>query len=100
MIDVEDGPVRYDFRLWATPLPTVKDWRKAYDWPVEGENFLNWIQVKATNTSENQADAKLQIVCSPKIQGDSTSSYDLDQWRQIMTIAAVSSSQYWSKSLR
>ena len=41
--------MRYEFTLWATPLPTVKDWRAAFDWPTEGENFLNWIRVKATN---------------------------------------------------
>ena len=51
MIEAGDGPVWYEFKLWATPLPTVKDWKKAYDWPAEGENFLNWIQVKATNRS-------------------------------------------------
>ncbi len=47
-----DGGVRYDFTLWATPLPSVKDWRKAFDWPTEGENFLIWVTVKATNTGQ------------------------------------------------
>jgi hypothetical protein len=56
-----DGKVRYDFMLWATPLPTVKDWKKAFDWPTEGENFLIWITVKATNTGPAAADAKVQL---------------------------------------
>ena len=58
LLSAQDGAVRYDFTLWATPLPTVKDWRKAYDWPTEGENFLNWITVKVTNTGAAQAEAK------------------------------------------
>ena len=45
-----DGAVRYDFQFWATPLPTVKDWQRAFDWPTEGENFLVWAMVNATNT--------------------------------------------------
>ena len=61
LLTARDGDVRYDFTLWATPLPSVKDWQKAYDWPTEGENFLNWIQVKATNTGPAQAEAKLKI---------------------------------------
>ena len=28
LLQANDGPVRYDFTLWATPLPTVKDWQK------------------------------------------------------------------------
>jgi hypothetical protein len=58
LLTAKDGPVRYDFTLWATPLPTVKDWRKAFDWPTEGENYLNWITVKITNTGAEQAEAK------------------------------------------
>ncbi|MCX5670127.1 MAG: hypothetical protein NTU94_02245 [Planctomycetota bacterium] len=30
LLSAADGPVRYDFTLWATPLPSVKDWRKAF----------------------------------------------------------------------
>jgi hypothetical protein len=55
LIKAKDGPVRYDIELWATPLPIVKDWKKAFNWPTEGENFLNSIQVKATNTGDQQA---------------------------------------------
>jgi len=44
LIAADDGPVRYEFTFWATPLPGVKDWRKAFDWPTEGENFLVWVR--------------------------------------------------------
>ncbi len=60
----KDGPVRYDVVFWATPLPTVKDWRKAFDWPTEGENFLNWIAVRVTNTGTATAEAKLKAECT------------------------------------
>ncbi len=39
LFSAEDGPLRYEFKYWATPLPTVKDWRKAFDWPTEGGKF-------------------------------------------------------------
>ncbi|MCR4412550.1 MAG: hypothetical protein NUV77_09025 [Thermoguttaceae bacterium] len=61
LLSAEDGPVRYEFTLWATPLPTVKNWQAAYDWPVEGENFLNWIAVKATNTGQARAEAQVAV---------------------------------------
>ena len=51
MISAEDGPVQYEFTYWATPMPGVKDWRKAFDSPAEGENFLVWVGYKAVNTS-------------------------------------------------
>jgi len=60
-ITAEDGQVMYEFTLWATPLPSVKVWQKAFDWPIEGENFLNWILVKVTNTGQTEADAKLKV---------------------------------------
>jgi len=57
----EDESVRYEFTLWATPLPNVKDWKKAFDGPTEGENFLNWIQVKVINAGDTTADARLKV---------------------------------------
>jgi len=60
-ITAEDGQVMYEFTLWATPLPSVRDWQKAFDWPIEGENFLNWILVKVANTGQTVADAKLKV---------------------------------------
>ena len=56
-----DGPIRWDIRLWATPLPNVEDWKKAFDGPSEGENYLNWIQVEAVNTSDKPADARFSV---------------------------------------
>ena len=57
-LTADDGEVRYEFTLWATPLPTVKDWQAAFDWPTEGENFLNWIAVRATNRGKVAAEAR------------------------------------------
>ncbi len=62
----KEGPVSYEVTYWATPLPDVKDWRKAFDWPTEGENFLNWICVKATNTSDEPVQASVEV--GPNIQ--------------------------------
>jgi hypothetical protein len=61
LITAKDGQVTYDFTIWATPLPSAKDWQKAFDWPTEGENFLNWILVKVTNTGPTTAEAKLKV---------------------------------------
>lgn len=56
-----DGDMQYNFKIWATPLPTVKDWKKVYDWPTEGDNFLTWIWVKVTNNGARPAGAKLRF---------------------------------------
>ena len=47
LLAAEDGPVHYAFTLWATPLPSVSDWQKAFGWPTEGENFLNWSRARS-----------------------------------------------------
>ena len=60
-IGAVDGPVHYEFTYWATPMPDAKDWRKAFDWPAEGENFLVWVGYKATNQSDKPAEAKIEI---------------------------------------
>ena len=65
-IAADDGPVHYEFTYWATPMPDVKDWRKAYDWPTEGENFLVWAGYKAVNTSNKPGEAKVDIRIDPK----------------------------------
>jgi hypothetical protein len=49
LLQTEEDGVRYEFTLWATPLPTAKNWKAAFDWPTEGENYLNWVKVRATN---------------------------------------------------
>ena len=61
LLSASDGPVRYDFTIWATPLPSVKDWQKAFDWPTEGDNFLVWVLAKATNTGAAAAEAKVRV---------------------------------------
>ena len=65
LVDAVDGPVRYEITYWATPLPDVKDWAKAFNWPTEGENFLCWIRVKATNTSDQPAKALVELGPTP-----------------------------------
>ena len=61
VVTADDGPVRYEVTMWATPLPDVKDWQRAFDWPTEGENFLNWIRVRATNTGDKPCPANVDI---------------------------------------
>ena len=56
-----DGTVSYEFTYWAAPMPGVNDWRKAYDWPTEGENFLVWVRYRATNRSDKPAKARIEI---------------------------------------
>jgi len=66
LVSAVEESVRYDVRFWATPLPDVKDWKKAFDWPSEGENFLIWITVKAVNLSDKAAVAKAEVAPVPK----------------------------------
>ena len=64
-VTASDGPVRYDITWWATPLPDAKDWQKAFSWPTEGENYLNWISIKATNISRDAATANADVRPDP-----------------------------------
>jgi hypothetical protein len=64
-VPAADGPVRYTVSFWATPLPDSADWRRAFRWPEESENFLCWIRVKATNTSSASAEARAAIAPDP-----------------------------------
>jgi 3',5'-cyclic AMP phosphodiesterase CpdA len=61
LVNTAEGPVQYDFTIWATPLPDVKDWKKAFDWPTEGENFAVWIKYRITNNSDKAARARMLI---------------------------------------
>jgi hypothetical protein len=61
LLATEADGVRYEFTLWATPLPSVKNWRAAFDWPTEGENFLNWVSVKVTNPGPVLAEARVRL---------------------------------------
>jgi len=61
LLAAQDGPVRYEFTLWATPLPSVSDWRRTFGWPDEGENFLNWVAVRVVNTGNAACEGKLRF---------------------------------------
>jgi hypothetical protein len=62
LLSAEAEGVRYEITLWATPLPTVKDWPAAFDWPTEGENFLNWVKVKATGPGTGPKVAQVRFL--------------------------------------
>ncbi|MCX6223420.1 MAG: metallophosphoesterase family protein [Bacteroidia bacterium] len=66
LVNADESGIRYEFTIWATPMPDVRDWQKAFDWPTEGENFTVWIRYKVINTSAIQAKAKLYIRINPK----------------------------------
>ncbi|MCX6997500.1 MAG: hypothetical protein NTV49_10545 [Kiritimatiellaeota bacterium] len=61
VIKAEDSGVAYDTLIWVSPLPTAKDWRKAFDWPTEGEKYLLWAVVEATNKGGAPAAARASI---------------------------------------
>jgi len=61
LLTAAEADVRYDFTVWATPLPTVADWEQAFDRPAAGEDFLTWIAVKASNTGEKKATARVKF---------------------------------------
>jgi len=61
VLRTKEGDVAYDTLTWVSPLPSVKDWRRAYDWPVEGEKYLLWAMVKATNTGKRPVEARAAI---------------------------------------
>ncbi len=72
LVTAEKGPVNYEVMYWATPLPDVKDWQKAFDWPTEGENYLNWIKVKALNTSDKPAQAEVEVGPNARVKAPRT----------------------------
>lgn len=73
LMTAREGDVAYEFTMWATPLPKVKDWEKAFDWPTEGDNYLNWISVKVTNGGTGPAEAKVGVEVSGKSRAQSES---------------------------
>ena len=60
-VTAEDSKVVYEFTFWATPLPSVIEWEKAFNKPVDGENFMNWILVKVTNTGRTATEVKFNV---------------------------------------
>jgi hypothetical protein len=90
LITANDGAVRYDFKLWASPLPTVKDWRAAFDWPTEGENYLNWIVVEVTDTGDAPAEARLAAQLAGKTSKTiSESSWNLNAKQTVRVVLRV-----------
>jgi len=75
LLNTEEAGVRYEFTLWATPLPSVRNWKAAFDWPTEGDNFLNWIQVKARNVGAKTSEASVQL------ERFGTNAATLPEWR-------------------
>ncbi|MFO7617753.1 MAG: metallophosphoesterase [Bacteroidales bacterium] len=71
LIQAEEGGVLYQFTIWATPMPDLKDWQKAFSWPTEGENFTVWIKYRITNASDAPAPARMSIRKNPSgVNGD------------------------------
>lgn len=61
VLTAEDKAVRYEFRIWAGPLPSVTDWKAAFDWPTEGENYLNFVHVRIVNTADQVREAAIEV---------------------------------------
>ncbi len=74
LLETEEAGVRYQFTLWATPLPTVRNWRAAFDWPTEGENFMNWVWIQASNSSPTIREAGVRL------ERTGTNAATLAQW--------------------
>ncbi len=74
LLETEEAGVRYEFTLWATPLPTVRDWRAAFDGPTEGENFMNWVSIKASNVSATA------LAPSVRLERTGTNAATLAEW--------------------
>ena len=66
VVTEKEKGIGYEFTIWATPMPDVRDWEKAFDWPTEGQNFAVWIGYKATNYSASPARARLLISRQPE----------------------------------
>ena len=61
LLTAAEAGVRYDFAVWASPLPSVPDWQKGFDAPVAGENFLTWVAVTASNDGPHDASARVRL---------------------------------------
>ena len=49
VLRASEGSTSCEIKIWASPLPSVKDWKAAYAGPAEGENYLNWVSLEAEN---------------------------------------------------
>ena len=72
LVKAEREQVDYEVTYWATPLPDVKDWQAAYDWPTDGENYLNWIRIRAANHSGGVAQANVEVEADPELKAPRT----------------------------
>jgi len=70
LLEAREGSVSYQFKIWATPLPTVRDWEKAFNWPTEGDNYLNWVWIEVANEGSEPEKAHVGI------EGDGRDSLD------------------------
>jgi len=61
LLDTEEQDVKYEWTLWAAPLPAVTNWRAAFDEPIAGEDFMNWILVRATGRSPRATAATVGV---------------------------------------
>ncbi len=90
LLSATEESVRYDFTFWATPLPTAEDWQRAFAWPTEGENFLTWIKVIATNTGAASAEARLKVEqFNPSSATASEMSWSLAPGRSAETVLRI-----------
>ncbi|MHC4741184.1 MAG: beta-N-acetylhexosaminidase, partial [Planctomycetota bacterium] len=72
VVNAKKEQVEYEVTYWATPLPDAKDWKKAFDWPTEGEDYLNWIRVKAVNTSDKPGVAEVEVGPNTEVRAPRT----------------------------
>ena len=61
LIESNAGDIRYEFMIWAAPLPGSPDINAAFGGPAGGENFANWILVRATNIGRTATKAAVRI---------------------------------------
>jgi len=80
LLGMEEAGVHYEFTLWATPLPSVKNWKAAFNWPTEGENFLNWIQVKVANHGSSLMEAH----ASAELVATNAAMTTINSWKQLL----------------
>jgi hypothetical protein len=61
LVTTSAGDVRYELLFWVTPLPAAADRERAFAWPTNGENYLNWIGINVKNTGSRKAPARVQF---------------------------------------
>jgi hypothetical protein len=60
-IEAAAGDIRYEFLIWASPLPDSPDIEAAFASPSQGENYANWILVRTLNAGKSPAKASVRI---------------------------------------